>query len=44
MPITLFVIMVFLAGALSVASATGRVPLWPAVFVLCVALLVQAWP
>lgn len=44
MAITLYIVLVFVAGALAVGSATGRVPLWPSVFVLCVALLVQAWP
>lgn len=39
MPLT--TLLLWLALALSLASATGKVPLWPAVFVLTIALLVD---
>lgn len=33
-----------IAMILSVVSASGRVPLWPAVFVLALLALLAAWP
>jgi hypothetical protein len=41
---TIYLVLVLIALGLSVGSATGKVPLWPAVFVLCVALLLRALP
>ena len=40
----LLVILYFLALAIAIASSGGRLPLWPAVFVLALAALIQLWP
>ena len=40
---SLFTILVLIALFLSVGSSTNKIPLWPAVFVLCVALLIEAF-
>jgi len=39
----LTVLLAVLALGLSVVSSAGRVPLWPAVFVLALLELVQLW-
>lgn len=41
---TLYLILVLIALGLAVGSAAGKVPLWTAVFVLCIALLLRALP
>lgn len=41
--LTVPMLLVVLALILTVASAMGRAPLWTAVFVLCVYLLLQVW-
>ncbi len=43
MPISLYLLLLVIALGLSIAAATNKVPLWAAVFVLCVALLLSAW-
>lgn len=40
---SLFVLLLVLALALTIASAMNKVPLWTAVFVALVALLVKYW-
>ena len=44
MGLTVILLLVLVAFALTVVAATGRVPLWAAVFVLCVVALVQILP
>ena len=41
--VSLLFVLVVLALVLAVAAATGKVPAWPALFVICVALLVMVW-
>ena len=41
---TLTLLLVFAAFVLTIASASGRVPLWPAVLCLVLAELLEAWP
>jgi hypothetical protein len=38
------VLLAFLALGLAIVSSGGRVPLWPAVFVLGLLELLQLWP
>ncbi len=40
---TPYLLLVLIALGLSVAASTGKFPLWPAVFVLCLALLIAGW-
>jgi len=40
----LVLVLLLIAVALTLASVSGRVPLWPAVFVICLLELVQLWP
>lgn len=40
---SLFLILLIIALILAVASAAGKSPLWAALFVLIVALLVKFW-
>lgn len=40
---TLIPLLVLLALLVTVVSAAGRAPLWAAVLLLCVALLVMTW-
>jgi hypothetical protein len=42
--LTIVAVLVLIALGLAVASSSGRVPLWPAVFVLCLVELLQLWP
>jgi len=39
----LFLVLILIALLLTVASAAGKAPLWTAVFVLLVAILVKFW-
>lgn len=41
---SLFLLLVCLALFLAVIAAANKAPVWPAVFVLIVALLVRFWP
>ncbi|MGH8636677.1 MAG: hypothetical protein ACREUZ_06020 [Burkholderiales bacterium] len=41
---TLTMLLLFAAFVLTLVSAAGRVPLWPAVLCLVLAALVQVWP
>lgn len=41
--VSLAVLLVLIALVLTVAAAAGKAPLWTAVFVLCVYLLLQVW-
>jgi hypothetical protein len=40
---TIFLLLVLISLGLTVASAVGKAPLWTAMFVMLVALLIQAW-
>jgi hypothetical protein len=42
--VTILVLLVFCALVLALAAVGGRVPLWPAVFVLGLVELIQLWP
>ena len=42
--LTVFIILVLIAIALTAVSAAGKCPLWPAVFVLCVIELLRVLP
>lgn len=41
--LSIVVLLALVAGGLAVASASTKVPLWPAVFVLALLELIQVW-
>lgn len=41
---TLSLVLVLAAAVLTLGAATNKLPLWPAVFVLCVARLLEVLP